>query len=217
VLIGPPSDPGDVRIASDLRANGAQVDQVSRGESGMLGELRWDVLWPPPRGVEPGNPASVTIQVTEAGACARGCLSGILLGDLGEDSQARLLGTGQVSHVDVVKVAHHGSADQSARLYQALHATVGLIGVGAGNDYGHPTAKLLGILAAVGTRPVRTDLDGLTLIAPGTHPGEVRVWTEKPEDVVRDGELTGAGTLATPTPTPRPTSRPTSTPRPTSR
>lgn len=202
VLIGPPSDPGDVRIASDLRANGAEVDQVSRGESGMLGELRWDVLWPPPRGVEPGNPASVTIQVTGAGACAHGCLSGILLGDLGEDSQARLLGTGLVRPVDVVKVAHHGSADQSPRLYEALHAAVGLIGVGAGNDYGHPTAKLLGILAAVGTRPLRTDLDGLTLVAPGAHPGDIRVWTEKPEDPVRDAELTGAGTLATPTPAP---------------
>jgi len=208
VLIGPPSDPGDVRIASDLMANGAEVDQVSRGESGMLGELRWDVLWPPPRGVEPGNPASVTIQVTGAGACAHGCLSGILLGDLGEDSQARLLGTGQVRPVDVVKVAHHGSADQSARLYEALHATVGLIGVGAGNDYGHPTAKLLGILAAVGTRPLRTDLDGLTLVAPGVRAGDIRVWTEKPEDVVRDGELTGAGTLARPTSTPTPVPAP---------
>jgi len=208
-LIGPPSDPGDQRIASDLRANGAEVDQVSRGETGTLGELRWDVLWPPPRGVEPGNPASVTIQVTAEGACARGCLSGILLGDLGEDSQAQLLGTGQVRHVDVVKVAHHGSADQSARLYEALHATVGVIGVGAGNDYGHPTSKLLGILAAVGTRPIRSDLDGMALIAPGPSPGDVRVWTEKPEDVVRDSELTGAGTLATPTsgPTPTPTVR----------
>jgi competence protein ComEC len=210
-LIGPPSDPGDTRIANDLRAHGAEVDQVSRGETGVLGELRWDVLWPPPRGVEPGNPASVTIQVTGVGACAHGCLSGILLGDLGEESQARLLGTGQVTHVDIVKVAHHGSADQSARLYEKLRATVGLIGVGAGNDYGHPTAKLLGILSAVGTRPLRTDLDGLTLVAPGQQPGEVRVWTEKPEDLQRDETLTGAGTVvaatvgATGSPTPAPT------------
>jgi competence protein ComEC len=204
-LIGPPSDPGDIRIASELRANGAEVDQVSRGETGMLGELRWDVLWPPPRGVVPGNPASVTLQLTAAGDCARGCLSGILLGDLGEDSQARLLGTGQVRHVDVVKVAHHGSADQSARLYEALHATVGLIGVGQGNDYGHPTAKLLGILAAVGTRPIRSDLDGMALIAPGARPGEIRVWTEKPEDPVRDGELTGSGAVVTPPATQSPT------------
>jgi competence protein ComEC len=202
-IIGPPSDPGDTRIASQLRANGAEVDQVSRGQSGVLGELRWDVLWPPLRGAEPGNPASVTIQVSGVGACARGCLSGILLGDLGEDSQARLLGTGRVSQVDVVKVAHHGSGDQSARLYEKLRATVGLIGVGVENDYGHPTAKLLGILDAVGTRPLRTDLDGLTLVAPGRGPGEVRIWTEKPEDVARDETLTGAGTVVTPSPGPR--------------
>ena len=198
-IIGPPSDPGDGRIAHELRANGAVVDQVSRGETGVLGELRWDVVWPPPRGVEPGNPASVTVQLTPVGACARGCLSGILLGDLGEVSQARLVGTGQVTPVDVVKVAHHGSADQSARLYEKLRATVGLIGVGSGNDYGHPTAKLLGILSSVGTRPLRSDLDGLTLIAPGDHIGEVRVWTEKLEDIGRDKTVTGAGRAITPT------------------
>jgi competence protein ComEC len=212
-LIGPPSDPGDTRIANELRAGGAEVDQVARGETGVLGELRWDVLWPPPRGVEPGNPASVTVQVTGLGACVQGCLSGILLGDLGEESQARLLGTGLLTHVDVVKVAHHGSADQSARVYERLRATVGLIGVGAGNDYGHPTAKLLGILSAVGTRPLRTDLDGLTLIAPGERPGDARVWTERPEDVRRDETLTGSGAVA-PSST-RPSSAPHPTPHPT--
>jgi competence protein ComEC len=80
-----------------------------------------------------------------------------------------------------------------------------LIGVGQGNDYGHPTAKLLGILAAVGTRPIRSDLDGMALIAPGARPGEIRVWTEKPEDPVRDGELTGSGAVVTPPATQSPT------------
>ncbi|MFC5501882.1 ComEC/Rec2 family competence protein [Lysinimonas soli] len=178
-LIGPPSDAGDTRIANELRANGAEVDQVSRGAAGALGELRWDVLWPPSRGVEPGNPASVTLRLTPAGDCVQGCLSGILLGDLGELSQARLLGSTALEPVDVVKVAHHGSADQSARLYERLRATVGLIGVGADNDYGHPTSALLGILAAVGTRAERTDLDGLILIAPGAADGELRLWTQK--------------------------------------
>jgi competence protein ComEC len=190
-IIGPPSDPGDERIASELRANGARVDQVSAGESGVLGELRWDVVWPPPRGVEPGNPASVTITLTPVGACGNGCLSGILLGDLGQESQARLLASGRVAHVDVVKVAHHGSSDQSALLYERVRSTVGLIGVGAGNDYGHPTRKLLDILAAASTRPLRTDLDGLVLVAPGRDGGPLRVWTEKPEEVRRDETRTG--------------------------
>jgi competence protein ComEC len=195
-LIGPPSDPGDDRLASELRAGGAQVDQVSIGVHGMLGALRWDVVWPPDTGVEPGNPASVTITITPTDDC-RACLTGIFLGDLGEESQDRLLGLMHPGRVDVVKVAHHGSADQSPELYAALRPTIGLIGVGAGNDYGHPTAKLLGILAANGIRPLRTDLDGMVLVAPGPKPHEAVVWKQKPgghESTVTGPEL--AATLS---------------------
>lgn len=172
VLIGPASDARDTAIAEALTDGGAAVTQVATGEAGVLGELTWRVLWPPPSGVEPGNAASVTLFV-------EGRLRALFLGDLGEESQQRLLGRAGLGPVDVVKVAHHGSADQSAALYEAVGARVGLIGVGAGNDYGHPTQKLLGILAAVGTAAERTDLDGLILVAPGDRAGEVRVWTER--------------------------------------
>src|SRR6185312_13768263 len=96
-IIGPPSDPGDYRLADELRAGGAQVDQVSIGVNGTLGDLRWNVVWPPPTGVEPGNPASVTITVTPGDGCPL-CLTGIFLGDLGEESQDRLLGLGHPGH-----------------------------------------------------------------------------------------------------------------------
>ncbi len=179
VLVGPASDDGDAAIVDAFAAAGADVDQVARGERGTLGEVDWEVLWPPPRGVEPGNAASIVLELRPAPGCVRACLSAVLLGDLGEESQARLLGSVRLAAVDVVKVAHHGSADQSAALYEALHATVGLIGVGAGNDYGHPTDALLGILAAVGTTPARSDRDGLVLVAPGDRAGELRIWTAR--------------------------------------
>jgi competence protein ComEC len=86
----------------------------------------------------------------------------IALGDLetgGQRSLARLLNQGDMV-VDVVKVAHHGSAKQEPRLYQRLGARVALIGVGAGNDYGHPAPATLSLLARQGTRAMRTDLDG---------------------------------------------------------
>jgi competence protein ComEC len=184
-LIGPASDAADEAIAGALRAGGARVDQVAAGERGALGRLDWRVVWPPPTGVEPGNPASVTLLIEPGAACP--CLSALALGDLGEESQLRLRGAlrqqGGVPRVDVVKVAHHGSADQAAALYEELGATVGLIGVGADNDYGHPTASLLSILAAAGTMPERSDVAGLVLVAPGPDPGSVRVWTERGADV----------------------------------
>lgn len=195
VLIGPPSDAGDYRLASELRAGGARVDQVSIGVHGMLGALRWDVVWPPDTGVDPGNPASVTITITPGDGCPD-CLTGIFLGDLGEESQDRLLGRMHPGPVDVVKVAHHGSADQSPELYSALHPSLGLIGVGAGNDYGHPTSKLLDILAADGIRPLRTDLDGMVLVAPGERPHQAVVWTQKRgggESTLTGPEVAGSG------------------------
>ena len=64
-----------------------------------------------------------------------------------------------------MKVAHHGSADQSDRLYDELDAEVGLIGVGAENDYGHPTDRLLELLVATGTAAVRTDRSGTSLLS----------------------------------------------------
>ncbi len=100
------------------------------------------------------------------------------LGDLGAEPQLRMLAAGPVGRVDVVKVAHHGSADQTEGLYQAFAAPVALIGVGVDNDYGHPTAKLLGILDRLGTEVGRTDTDGLLLVARAAD-GGLALWRER--------------------------------------
>jgi len=172
VLVGP-ADGDAERIIADLSGGGALVEQGSHGVTGTLGTLDWTVIWPPRRltGIEPGNGASLTVKVD----CATGCLSALFLADLGESAQDRLPPVGRV---DVVKVAHHGSSDQSERLYQELRATVGLIGVGVDNGYGHPTDRLLDILARVGTAAERTDQHGLILVSPGEEAGTVSVWTE---------------------------------------
>ena len=88
-----------------------------------------------------------------------------------------MVDAGRPAPVDVVKVSHHGSADQSAALYARLDAAVGLIGVGADNDYGHPTERLLGILAGAGTSAFRTDEQGMLLVSAAD--GGVSVWTER--------------------------------------
>src|SRR6185312_9372330 len=181
-MIGPPADRHDVRLAEQVRRGGATVTQVSRGETGELGELRWTVLWPPVRAglVEPGNDSSVTLEFAGIGACANGCLTSLFLGDLGDEPQARMLAANRgLGHVDVVKVAHHGSADQDPALYERVTATVGLISVGANNRYGHPTDTLLQILARVGTIAERTDRQGMVLVSPRPK-GGMSVWSERP-------------------------------------
>ncbi|MHB1172303.1 MAG: ComEC/Rec2 family competence protein, partial [Lacisediminihabitans sp.] len=180
-MIGPAADAQDERLARRLRDAGAEVDQVSRGMRGQLGELGWDILWPPSRlgGIEPGNDASMTVAFAGAGACTEGCLSSIFLGDLGEQPQARMMAANRLGPVDVVKVAHHGSADQNPRLYGTLAARVGIISVGAHNGYGHPTDRLLSMLAHADTMAARTDLGGMVLVSPRPD-GSLSVWTERP-------------------------------------
>ena len=177
ILTGPTGEPADAALLAAFATAGAVVEPVDRGDRGTLGALGWEVLWPPPRGAEPGNEASVALRWSCAGRDP--CLTAVMLGDLGEEAQARLAGAAALSPVDVVKVSHHGSADQSPALYGRLDAAVGLIGVGADNDYGHPTAALLSLLSANGTVALRTDEQGLLLVAPGERPGEVDVWTAR--------------------------------------
>jgi competence protein ComEC len=193
-IIGPAADFHDTALAQSVRGAGAEVDQVGRGESGSLGELRWSVLWPPTRlgDVQPGNDASVTVEFSGVGACTGGCLSALFLGDLGEQPQARMLAANRdLGRVDVVKVAHHGSADQDPALYERVLAAVGLISVGAHNRYGHPTDRLLKILATVGTRAERTDRQGMVLVSPRPG-GGMSVWSERAGSEGAGSEGTGS-------------------------
>ncbi|MCU1406108.1 MAG: ComEC/Rec2 family competence protein [Glaciihabitans sp.] len=190
VLVGPSAEAADDELVRRFREGGAVVDQVSRGPTGTLGQLRWEVLWPPARlgEIEPGNDASVTVRFDPVGVCpGPSCLSSIFVGDLGQSSQDTLMSlNGGLKPVDVVEVGHHGSADQSPRFYEAASARVGLIGVGVDNGYGHPTPSLLEMLDMVGTVAARTDQDGLILVAPGDSPGALTLWREHPGVVADD-------------------------------
>ncbi|QAV69637.1 ComEC/Rec2 family competence protein [Salinibacterium sp. UTAS2018] len=181
VLVGPTGSPTDEALLDNLAAGGAQVVAVNAGNRGQLGELQWRVLWPPAQvaGIDPGNDASVVIEFQPRSDCLRHCLSSVFLGDLGESAQSRLVAGHTFRQVDVVKVSHHGSGDQYPALYSALRATLGLIGVGADNGYGHPTDSALAMLEDAGTAVARSDLNGLVLVSPASRSGAVSVWSEK--------------------------------------
>ncbi|WP_170927142.1 ComEC/Rec2 family competence protein [Agreia sp. VKM Ac-1783] len=170
VLLGPTDSRSDEAVVRRLVESGATVQQAARGDRGELGALRWDVLWPTADTTLRGNGASVTMAFS-------GDIDALFLGDLGESDQAQVMADNRLRPVDVVKVAHHGSGDQSAELYNRIHARAGLISVGADNDYGHPNARILEILAGAGTRVFRTDQLGLVVVS--IEHGDTVVWSEK--------------------------------------
>ncbi|WP_146082228.1 MULTISPECIES: ComEC/Rec2 family competence protein [unclassified Rathayibacter] len=172
-LVGPAAGRDDERDRAALTGAGVAVQEAVRGDSGALGSLRWRVEWPERRSALRGNEASVTLRVDIGPDARGGPLSVALLGDLGEQEQGRVSRL-PVGRVDVVKVAHHGSADQSPALYDALGASVGLISVGAENDYGHPNPSLLALLAERGVEALRSDVEGTVVLA--SRSDGIAVW-----------------------------------------
>lgn len=170
VLIGPTDGSADERVVRRLVESGAAVHEASRGDEGELGALAWTVLWPLADTTLRGNGASVTLRFS-------GDIDALFLGDLGEADQAQLMAEGPLSPVDIVKVAHHGSGDQSAELYERIRARAGIISVGADNDYGHPNDRILEILAGASTPVLRTDELGLIVIS--IEGDETVVWSER--------------------------------------
>jgi competence protein ComEC len=146
-----------------LASSGAELVDASAGMRGPLGAAVWTVLWPlsDSKAYPPGNKSSVVLDVR-----GPGMPTGVFLGDTDAEVQAAILRTGGLRPpYELVKVAHHGSADEEPRLYAALRAPIALISVGAGNDYGHPRAPTLQFLAADGADIHRTDLEGIVAVA----------------------------------------------------
>ena len=158
----------DVGETVHLASGGWQVDLRVLGTGIASGGKRASVS----RGSAEGdgiNDSSIALDVVTSGP--GGGMDLVALGDLEQPGQDALLTSlqaggppGVLDGVDVVKVAHHGSASQSARLARLLHPRVALVSVGAGNTYGHPTASMLDLYAGVGSRTVRTDRCGSAVL-----------------------------------------------------
>jgi len=137
------------------------------GDRWAVGDVRLRVVWPARilrgQGSDPNN-ASVAM-VADVGG-----VSLLLGGDLETAAQEQVLASGLVPRVDVVKVPHHGSAKQAPGWALAARPRIALIGVGLGNDYGHPNAGTVDVYRALGAVVGRTDLDGdLAVVLDDAH------------------------------------------------
>lgn len=138
---------------------GVPVVRAAAGERRRTGGVEWEVVWPVAgAGALPEEPndASVTLHVRAAGG-----LSLLLLGDLEPPAQRALTRARPVlPRVDVLKVAHHGSAYQHPALLAGVGPRVALISCGRDNPYGHPSPRTVALLRSVGATVLRTDLHG---------------------------------------------------------
>ena len=139
-------------ISAQATAAGVPVDVIAAGARARFGRLRLDVLSPaadaPP--ADDPNEDSLVLLARFAGR------STLLTGDAEAETVPL-----QPGPLDVLKLAHHGSADAGlAALLVRSRPAVALVSVGADNRFGHPTPETLATLADHGVCVLRTDLAG---------------------------------------------------------
>ena len=124
------------------------------GRDFALGRLRVRVLWPD--GVaspadDPNDHATVLL-------ASYGNVDALLPADAESNVTSRL----RIPPVEILKVGHHGSADDGLpELLESLRPRVAIVSVGNKNDYGHPRASTMAALdRAPGLAVYRTDEDG---------------------------------------------------------
>jgi competence protein ComEC len=145
------------RFAAELAARRVRALAPAAGEVLRVGGLVLRVLSPRHEAAAlraGGNPNDRAIVLEASAAGAR-----ILLP---ADAESPVLAPLDLRPVDVLKVAHHGSADPGlAAVLARLSPRVAVVEVGVHNTYGHPTGQALGALGAAGIPVVRrTDRDG---------------------------------------------------------
>jgi competence protein ComEC len=160
-LVSPLADPpaGASDVDRTLTAAGIPARVPALGETFDVGAARFQVVWPPARPAtdgdgSPANNASLVLLVKVAGVTV------LLTGDVEPPAQRGLARVLSGARVDVLKLPHHGSADQEIDFLTGLRPRAVLVSVGADNDYGHPAPEALAPFQQAGAPVLRTDQDG---------------------------------------------------------
>lgn len=139
-----------VREALELaNERGVSIETASAGAKIVSGGFAFDVL-SPQDGMEGDNERSLVLYTQSVGARI------LTTGDLPAKSEME-----SPPDCDILKVSHHGSKyATSDEFLRQTTPKIALISVGANNRYGHPTARVLEALDAVGASVYRTDESG---------------------------------------------------------
>jgi competence protein ComEC len=163
IFVTPLDDPaeGAAAVRSEASAGGVPVEPLVAGQRATAGSVAWQVVWPAEliRGQgSDANNASIVLLVELSG------IRLLLTGDVEAPAQVAMLAWADAHgvdlHAEVLKVPHHGSANQDPELWAAVDPRVAVVSGGAGNPYGHPDDTTIAELEARGILVERTDLDG---------------------------------------------------------
>lgn len=133
----------------DERGGGITVPAV--GDTFTLGEASITVV--AVNSVpEDTNNTSIVIRIVY------GDTSFLFTGDAEQETEEKILESGQDIESTVLKVGHHGSSTSTSQAFlDAVSPTYAVISCGKDNSYGHPHSETLAKLASAGVEVFRTD------------------------------------------------------------
>ncbi|WP_433194128.1 ComEC/Rec2 family competence protein [Nocardia sp. CA-107356] len=170
---------GPDQVASIAAQVHIPVLELTSGHVLRFGAVELDVLAPaqPERrpismpSTDDANDRSIVIAATTPAGRI------LLTGDIEAPAQQRLLRSGATVQAAILKVPHHGSRTTTREFLTAVRPRLALVSVGADNTFGHPNPAVLAELADIGTRVIRTDRSGDTVIV-GSGP-DLRIFSSR--------------------------------------
>jgi competence protein ComEC len=142
--------------------NGVRIVSMTEGRAFEFGGAQIETLAPAPDYLAedtPKNNDSLVLRIRY------GSRTFLLCGDVERAVEQRMLADREIGHVDVLKVAHHGSRTSStAGFLDAASPVMAVISAGYANSYGHPTRDVIGRLEDRHTQIFRTDQTGLITV-----------------------------------------------------
>lgn len=127
------------------------------GDRVIYGQNLFNILWPTVLTREIGsNDNSMVIKYDNKD------YSALFTADISSKVESKIIASD--IGADVIKVPHHGSKYSSSRIFlDSVNPKIAVIEVGK-NSYGHPTKEVLSRLKEVGSKILRTDLNGIVRI-----------------------------------------------------
>jgi competence protein ComEC len=161
-------------VWAEMGKRGITPQAVDAGDTFVWGSLAAAVLNPQAAPTGDENEDSVVVHLDFYQTDL------LYTGDIGFSTESGLIDASVLKPVDLLKVAHHGSAySTSSDFLAAVAPQDSVISVGTGNPYGHPSDETLTRLISSGTKLFRTDLDGdisFTFYSEAPSPNEISVF-----------------------------------------
>lgn len=158
-----------------LEKQSTSITVPSAGDTFALGSAEVTIIGPVKPDEEEPNNMSIVLRIVY------GDTSFLFTGDAEREEEQDILAAGYDLESTVLKVGHHGSdTSTSYPFLYAIDPEYGVISVGEGNSYGHPTDDTLSRLRDSDVKVFRTDMQGTIICT--SNGKELSFTTERNQD-----------------------------------